>query len=145
MTISANDIIAVTQSVTKEWAKQRKAEERSLRFRSSRKHLYSKRVYFTEIADEILPAGYARASGDGRYTVDNRQFYYACREQFRAATGREIDANYFSQTLLVRYMNQHPRETEHWKITASPRGTLTIPNTGHDLRIPCGTLVGAQE
>src|SRR5262249_25552869 len=26
------------------------------------------------------------------------------------------------------------------KITASPRGTLTIPNTGHDLRIPCGTV-----
>ena len=27
-----------------------------------------------------------------------------------------------------------------WKITASPRGTLSIPNTGHDLCIPCGTI-----
>src|SRR5262249_7084079 len=43
--------------------------------------------------------------------------------------------------LLVKYMNQRPEETRNWKITASPRGTLTIPNTGYDLRIPCGTLV----
>jgi hypothetical protein len=38
------------------------------------------------VADEILPGGYAHASGNGRYTVDKRQFYYAVRDdlwQFR--------------------------------------------------------------
>jgi hypothetical protein len=37
-------------------------------------------------------------------------------------------------------MNRHPEETASWKITASPRGTLTIPHTRDDLRIPCGTI-----
>jgi hypothetical protein len=136
----ADDILASTKKVTKEWTKQRKAEERSRRPRHSRRYMYSDRVDFTEVAHKILPAGYAHASGNGRYTVDKRQFYYAVRDQFLEATGREITADYFSQNLLVKYMNQHPAETAGWKITASPRGTLTIPNTGFDTRIPCGTI-----
>jgi hypothetical protein len=140
VTISAADILAVTRSVTKKWAKQRKAEKYHGRSRSLRAYVYSDRVDFTTVAHRILPAGYAHASGDGRYTVDKRQFYYAVRDVFLEETGREIDANYFSQNILVKYMNQHPRETAGWKITASPRGTLTIPNTGKDTRIPCGTI-----
>jgi hypothetical protein len=140
MSITAADIVGITRSVTREWAKQRKAEERGRRSRATRAYAYSGRVNFTDVADGILPAGYAHASGNGRYTVDKRQLYYAVRDQFLDATGREIEAAYFSENLLVKYMNQHPDETAHWRITASPRGTLTIPNTGHDLRIPCGTL-----
>jgi hypothetical protein len=140
MSISAADIMAVIKPVTKEWTKQRKAEERGRRSRFSREYIYSDRVNFSDVAHEILPGGYAHASGNGRYTVDKRQFYYAVREEFLEKTGREITADYFSQTLLVKYMNQHPEETADWKITASPRGTLSIPNTGHDLRIPCGTI-----
>jgi hypothetical protein len=138
MTISVAAIVAVTRSVTKKWTKQRKAEERG-RSRSLRAHVYSGRVDFTEVAHRILPAGYAHASGNGRYTVDKRQLYYAVRDEFQKRTGREIKAEYFSQTLLVKYMNWNPVETAGWKITASPRGTLTIPNTGKDTRIPCGT------
>jgi hypothetical protein len=138
MTITADDFQNVTRGVTREWDKQRKAEERG-RSRDTRAYLYSGRIDFTTVAYRILPAGYAHASGDGTYTVDKRQFYYAVREQFLEATGREITADYFSQTLLVKYMNQHPEETADWKITASPRGTLTIPNAGYDLRVPCGT------
>jgi hypothetical protein len=140
MSITADDIIGITKSVTKEWTKQRKAEERG-RPRATREYVYSDRVDFTEVAHEILPAGYAHASGNGRYTVDKRQFYYAVRDEFLRLTGREITADYFSQNLLVKYMNQHPSATADWKITASPRGTLTIPNTGSGLlRIPCGTV-----
>ena len=137
--IDSSEILGITRSVTKAWTKQRKAEERG-RSRQTRMYLYSDRVDFTEVAKEILPKGYAHASGTGRYTVDKRQFYYAVRDQFQEKTGREITADYFSQTLLVKYMNQHPEETVGWKITASPRGTLSIPNTGYDLRIPCGTV-----
>jgi hypothetical protein len=133
-------IFKATKDVTKEWTKQRKAEERGSKLRESRDYIYSDRVNFTEVCAEILPGGYAHASGDGKYTVDKRQFYYAVRDQFREVTGREITADYFSQTLLVQYMNQHPGETADWKITASPRGTLTIPNTGVDTRIPVGTI-----
>jgi hypothetical protein len=139
--IHGNDILAITQAVTKPWTKQIKAEERGRRSRASREYIYSDRVNFTDVAHDILPAGYAHASGNGRYTVDKRQFYYAVRDKFFELTGREIKADYFSQTLLIQYMNQNPSETASWKITASPRGTLSIPNTGRkDIRIPCGTV-----
>jgi hypothetical protein len=138
--IIAADILDVTRKVTRKWTNQRKAEERGRKSRASRVYVYSGRVDFTEVAHEILPGGYAHASGNGYYTVDKRQFYYAVRDQFREKTGREITADYFSQTLLVQYMNRNPASTASWKITASPRGTLSIPNTGHDERIPCGTI-----
>ena len=137
--INSADIFSVTKSVTKEWTKQRKAEERGRRSRYSRAYIYSDRVSFTDVAHEILPGAYAHASGNGQYTVSKRQLYYACREKFREQTGRDIEYGYFAGTLLVQYMNRH-RDTASWKVTADPRGTLTIPNCGHEERIPCGTL-----
>jgi DNA topoisomerase VI subunit B len=138
-TVNARDIQAVVFSVTKEWTKARKAEERG-RSKANRQFIYSDRVCFSHVAPEILPAGYAHASGNGQFTVDKRQFYYACRDEFFSKTGKHIDSDYFSQDLIVRFMNRYPDETAHWRITASPRGTLTIPNAGFDARIPCGTI-----
>jgi hypothetical protein len=139
MGISAGDLLGGLENVTREWTKQRRAEERSTKSRASRQHVYSGRVDFTAVAEGILPGAYAFASGDGRYTVSKRQFYYACREQFREQTGRPLLWPYFSETLLVQYMNRHA-ETQSWKVTADPRGTLTIPNAGREVRIPCGTI-----
>src|SRR5262245_26550218 len=134
MTINAEDILDITKSVTKEWTKQRKAEERG-RPRSFRQYIYSDRVNFTDVASAILPGAYQHASGQGRYTVSKRQLYYACREAFKNQTGRELEYSYFANTLLVQYMNRHP-ETDAWKVTADPRGTLMIPNAGHEVRVP---------
>ena len=102
MTINADDILGTADKVLKKWTKQRKAEERGRRSRASRAYIYSDRVDLTDVAAGILPVGYAFASGNGRYTVDKRQFYYAVRDQFREQTGREITADYFSQNLLVK-------------------------------------------
>src|SRR6476646_1835663 len=132
MTISASDILGVTKSVTKTWTRQRKAEERGQRSKESR-GLHAGRVNFTDVADEILPGAYAHASGGGKYTVAKRQLYYACREKFKELTGRELTAGYFSNTLLVQYLNRHSEETASWKITADPRGTLKIPNSAYDV------------
>ena len=139
MTIKAADILAVTKSVTKPWTKQRKAEERGRRSRSSRQYVYSGRVNFTDVAHSILPAAYAHASGDGRYTVSTRTFLYACREQCRERTGRYLNYDYFAGNLLVKYLNGHP-EADAWKVTADPRGTFSIPHAGYEVRIPCGTI-----
>jgi hypothetical protein len=138
MTISGSDILAVTRSVTKEWTKQRKAEERNARARFSREYIYSDRVNFTEVVDEILPPAYAFASGGGQYSVSKRQLYYACREEFKNYTGRELEYDYFAQTLLVQYLNRN--SDLGWRITADPRGTLTIPGADHTTRIPVGTV-----
>jgi len=139
MSVTPDDILSVTRSVTKEWTKQRKAEERRTRSRDSRAYVYSDRVNFTDVMDEILPQAYAFASGDGRYSVSKRQFFYACREQFREATGRELRYGTFKR-LLVQYMNRNRDRTAAWKVTADPRGTLVIPNAGHEVRVPVGTL-----
>jgi len=139
MTITADDILAVTTAVTKKWTKQRVAEERGNRSRGSRRYVYSDRVNFTSVADKILPGAYQHASGDGKYTVGKRQLFYACRDQFREMTGRALEYGYFANTLLVQYLNRHP-ETASWKITADPRGNLTIPNASQEERIPVGTI-----
>ena len=140
MMIDAKDILEVTKSVTKKWEKQRKAEERGWRSVSSREYIYSDRVNFTDVAHRILPDAYEHASGNRRYTVSKRQMYYASREHFFRETGRRITAAYFSSTILVQYMNRHLSETASWKITADPRGKLTIANTAHNVSIPCGTI-----
>jgi hypothetical protein len=137
--IDASDILKVTKAVTAEWTKQRKAEDRGNRSSRSREYVYSDRVEFTAVTHQILPKGYLHASGNSRYSVFKRQLYYAVREDFRKLTGREIKADYFSNTLLVQYRNRHP-ETESWKIVADPRGMLTIPNGATEHNIPCGTL-----
>jgi len=138
--IKADDILGVTRSVTKEWTKQRKAEERGRRTVGCRMYVYSDRVNFTDVVAGILPAAYDHASGGGVYSVSKRQLYYACREKFRQETGRPLESGYFSNTLLTQYLNRNPTKTASWKITADPRGTLVIPNAGHDVRIPCGTI-----
>jgi hypothetical protein len=133
-------IFKVTKDVTKEWTRQRKEEERGTRHRYSREYIYSDRVNFTDLCDAILPAAYAHASGDGQYSVSKRQLYYACREEFKRKTDRELPYSYFANTLLVQYQNRHPDTTAAWRITADPRGTLIIPNCGHEVRVPVGTI-----
>ena len=135
--MDSKSIIDAVTSVTKSWAKQRKSEERNSRAYARREYYYSDRVNFSDIADEILPEAYAHASGQGQYTVSKRQMYYASREKFKEMTGRDIDASYFSQTILVQYLNRHDVD---WKITADPRGTFMLPNTAHEVRIPVGTI-----
>jgi hypothetical protein len=139
MTINASDIVTVTKSVTKNWTQHRKAKERGARSLFSPTKSESERLTFSDVAASILPEAYQHASGGGIYSVAKRQLYYACREEFKTWTGKELGADYFSNDLLVKYLNRHP-ETSDWKITADPRGTLTIPNAYHDVRIPCGTL-----
>ena len=137
----AEEIIDITKGVTKEWAAQRKAEERG-RSRSSRQYVYSDRVCFTDVVDDVLPQAYDHASGGGRYSVSKRQLFYAARKEFNeraTSTCDELSYDYFAGTLLVQYINRHP-EAADWKVTADARGTLTVPNCGHDERIPCGTI-----
>lgn len=140
MNILAEDIFGAVRAVTKEWTKQRKAEERGSKTRHSRADAFAGRVNCTDVAAAILPGGYGHASGDGKNTVSKRHFYYAVREEFRKKTGRPLGWGYFADTLLVQYMNRHPEETRGWKVTADPRGNLTIPNAGREVRIPVGTI-----
>jgi hypothetical protein len=133
-----SDLKKCVSGATKKWAKQRKAEERSARARYSREYLYSDRVNFTDVVGIVLPPAYDHASGGGKYVVSKRQMYYAAREEFRKRTGREITSKR-CDSLLLQFMNRDKRAAG-WQVTADPRGTLTIPNTFAETRIPCGTI-----
>lgn len=139
MTNIAGDLAKCLAGVTKEYTKQRKAEERNARAFVSRRYMYSDRVNFTEVASRIFPEAYRLASGDGTLPASKRQIYYAAREAFHQATGREIKQQRCNM-LLLQYMNTHRALTSSWRVTADPRGTLFIPNTFQETRIPCGTL-----
>jgi len=138
MTIKAANIAKLVRRVTQKHAKQIKAEERNARARWSREYVYSDRVNFTDVAAKIFPDAYKLVSGDGSLPASKRQIYYAAREAFLRATGREITQRRCN-TLLLQYMNTHSA-TSSWRVTADPRGTLLIPNTFQETRIPCGTL-----
>jgi hypothetical protein len=129
----------VVEKTTKKWARQRKAEEKGTKTRASRQYIYSDRVNFTEVANDILPGAYKHASGNGQYTVSKRTLFYACRKQFLERTDRELEFGYFAGNLLVKYMNTHP-ETAAWKVTADARGHLSVFNSGHDKHIPVSTI-----
>jgi hypothetical protein len=129
-------VLDAVMAVTKKWEQQRKSEVRNSRA-VSRRSYYSSRINFTEIAHQVLPKAYQHASGGGQFTVLNRQLYYAAREEFRVLTGREITADYFTQTILRQYLNRHNPD---WKIAADPRGNFIIPNSISDVRIACGTI-----
>jgi hypothetical protein len=137
----ADDIRQLATKVTKRWTRQRKREERSRGSRAARAFAFSGRTHFTDVMDDILPGAYRHASGEGRYTCSKRQLYYASRKQFneRADRAEELTYKYFADTLLVQYRNTHP-EAALWKITADPRGTLTIPHARRGGLVPVGTI-----
>lgn len=134
----SDDVTRLLTQCLKKHTKQRKAEERSARAFYNREYVYSDRVNFTDVARRILPPAYQHASGGGIYPVSYRQLYYAAREEFRKATGREITYERF-KTVVVGFINTTPKLTDEWRLTADPRGTLLIPNTFKETRVPCGT------
>lgn len=137
----ADDLAKCVLGATKKYSKQRKAEERDARAYSNRRYMYSsRRVSYTSVAYRIFPEAYKHASGDGAHPVSKRQMYYAARDLFHNATGRAMDKQATCDSLLLRFMNAHRKLTATWRITADPRGTLLIPNTWQETRIPCGTL-----
>lgn len=134
--MKASDFVDLVTFVTKEWTKQRKAEERNSRARNRRDSMYSRPLRHTEVAAEILPPAYSKVSDNGHYSASQRQVFYACRDLFLQRTGRELEWPYFSQDLLRKFLNRP--ETETWKVSRDARGKLTEPHTRR--RIPVGTL-----
>jgi DNA topoisomerase VI subunit B len=137
--VNTTKILEAVTRVTKAWTRLRVAEERGSRSKTNRAAAFTKQVNCMDLCEELLPAGYLHASGDGKYTVSKRTFYYAVREEFKKRTNKYLEWMNFCKKLLPKYMNTHP-ETESWKVTADPRGTLHLPNATTPVSIPCGTL-----
>jgi hypothetical protein len=130
------------EKVTKTWTKQKKAEIRSqnaIYSRVSRMCVSCSGPTFKDVAHQVLPAAYAKASGDGRYPANARQIMYAARGPLLKLTGKEsITTAYFTQTLLPEYVKSHPSVTADWDVIYDARGHFREPHT--DKEVPLGTL-----
>jgi hypothetical protein len=114
-------IADLIRGVTGKWAKQRKAEERHARAAERREEalISYRRVSLKEAAAEVMREAYLKASANGTLPVNPRQIMYAARPQILERTGKDsLNGQYFSQTLLVDYMDENPGETARWDIIA---------------------------
>ena len=137
--MKASDIQFGVKAVMKKWTAQRKREERSPNARFHRsEYIYSNRVNQTDVAWDVIPKAYEKASSGGTLPAHARQVYYAARKEIQERTGRPVDSVYFTQTLLPRYINDHPSETANLWVVYDPRGNLIEPHT--KLKIPLGTI-----
>jgi hypothetical protein len=134
----ADDIIDVVETATCKWTRQVKSEERhpgNIRYRTSRM-TREPRTTQKEAAWEVLDAAYMAASGNGALPASARQIYYQARPKIMAMTGdRELVYNYFSQTLLPDYIEEHGVD---WNVIFDSRGHFLEPHTNR--RIGCGTI-----
>src|SRR5690242_5461392 len=119
MTLPADAIQNAVLAVTKDWAKQRKAEERNRNaiFNRRSRLVRSDRVTIREAAFEFMEKAYLAASDNGRLPAKARQIMYAARPHILMATGKEsIDDGYFTQQLLPDFIDAHPETCAAWDV-----------------------------
>ena len=133
----ANDIIVVIRAGTKKWTRTRKTEERSPASRSYRhsRMTQERGVSFKEAAQQIMEAAYLKASGDGQYPANARQIMYAARGHIQEVSGRQLEPNYFTQTLLPNYLEDNGVD---WNVVYDARGHFNEPHGGQSFGV--GTL-----
>jgi hypothetical protein len=133
----ADDIIGGLRAVTQQWAKQRKAEERQSSARAYRadRLLRSYRETIKDVAWEIMEKAYLSASSNDTLPATARQVMYAARPVIQDRTGRKLDDQYFTQTLLPDYIEEHG---VNWDVVFDDRGHFREPHTGHSIGL--GTL-----
>jgi hypothetical protein len=134
----ADDIIDAVETATSKWTRQKKSEERhpgNVRYRSSRM-TKEPRTTQKEAAWLIMEEAYMAASGNDTLPAKARQIFYQARPRIMAMTeDRELSSNYFSQTLLPDYIDEHGVD---WNVVYDARGHFEEPHTNR--RIGCGTI-----
>jgi hypothetical protein len=133
----ASDIRNAIKEGTKDWTRVRKSEERNPSSRSYRaQRLYRERgVQFKEAAAEIMEAAYMEVSGNGQLPANARQIMYKARPHIQKRTNKQLEPNYFAQTLLPNFVQETGVD---WDVVYDARGHFTEPHGGNSFGI--GTL-----
>jgi hypothetical protein len=133
----AGDILDALQKCTKKWTRTVKAEERNPSSREYRMSRMTRErgISIKEAAAQIMEQAYLKASGDGRLPANARQIMYVARPHIEKETGRKLDDNYFTQTLLPDYIEENDVD---WDVVYDARGHFTEPHDGK--RFGLGTL-----
>ena len=139
MSTPADRLKSSVLNVTKDWARQRKAEERrasALANREARLTKASDYYNFRSAAFEVMEEAYLKASANGTLPASARQVMYQARPFIQDKMGgQQLDDQYFCQQLLPDYMEEYGVD---WDVTYDDRGHFTEPHT--DLSIGLGTI-----
>jgi hypothetical protein len=134
----SNDIIDCLETVTAKWTRQKKSEERhpgNVRYRLSRM-TREPRTTQKDAAWKVMEDAYMAASSNGSLPASARQIYYQARPEIMAMTDdKALAYQYFSQTLLPDYIEEHGVD---WHVVYDARGHFVEPHTNR--RIGCGTI-----
>jgi hypothetical protein len=135
----ANDILGALRDATKKWTRTRKAEERNPSSRSYRTSRLTRErgVSFKEGAAQIMETAYRQVSGPDGLPANARQIMYAARGYIQKVTGRQLESNYFTQTLLPDYMEENNVD---WDVVYDARGHFTEPHDQGEKSFGIGTL-----
>ena len=101
-----------------------------------------------EAAYAVMKDAYEKASenllGGPRYPANARQIMYKARPGVLALTGGKSwkNSQYFTQSLLIGYLEDNPDETAAWDVVFDDRGHFTEPHTGRSIGL--GTLAVRQ-
>jgi hypothetical protein len=135
----ANDIIGLVREGTKKWTRTRKAEERDPASRSYRMSRMTRErgVSFKDAAAQIMETAYRQVSGPDGLPANARQIMYAARGHIQKVTGRQLESNYFTQTLLPDFMEENAVD---WDVVYDARGHFTEPHDSGKTSFGIGTL-----
>jgi hypothetical protein len=128
VSLPADKLKGLVKAVTAKWKKQRQAEERDRRARLRRRDSFRIRpTTLKEAARRVMAQAYRAAAGSlGQ--ANPRQIFYKARPLILRITGKDyLDGKYFSQTLLVDYVNE---TGVAWDIIWDDRGHFREPHTG---------------
>ena len=135
-------VCGIVAFVTEKWAKQRRQEERNAAAQRNRLAKLSGKddtISIKEAAYEVMSDAYAKVSNDGELPANARQIMYAARREiFELTQKAKMTDNYFTQVLLVDYINEHPEECADWNVVYSDRGHFREPHTNEIIGL--GTL-----
>jgi hypothetical protein len=92
-----------------------------------------KQMALTEAVPIVMMDAFAKAAGN-LGVVSAHTLYYVVRDMIQVHTARTLTSDYFEQTLLPAYQQEHGRIDG---LYYEPRGTLYEPHTGE--AIPLGT------
>jgi hypothetical protein len=137
MSSIANDIIGNLEDCLKKWTKQRKAEERheSARWRRLDALTKARTWKVRHAAWKVMEKAYMKASSNNTLPAEARQIMYAARKDIQELTEKTLDDQYFTQTLLPDYLEEHDVD---WDVVFDDRGHFTEPHT--DYTIGLGTV-----
>ena len=134
----AEALTSVVTKATGKWTATKKSEERHPSYVSYRRvrMTAARGLSQKDAAAQVMEEAYMAASANGTLPATARQVMYAARPKIEALTsGRRLDDQYFCQTLLPDFMEEHGVD---WDVVFDARGHFIEPHDGEIVNL--GTL-----